>query len=122
MSPGKKGQPMDAWSPMEHNEKLILSDAREAKAIVLLAFRNGPIEDVHAGKTCPTCHGEPKYSHITEAEMKTIMKTAVDRVFELLKQRRENPIEYLRRVAFSELYTSAWDEPQIPNPPHVNPA
>ena len=24
--------------------------AKEAKAIVALAFRNGPIEDVHAGK------------------------------------------------------------------------
>ena len=27
--------------------------AREAKAIFALAFRNGPIEDVHAGKVCP---------------------------------------------------------------------
>src|SRR5689334_17466824 len=31
---------------------------REAKAIVALAFRNGPIEDVHSGKDCPTCHGK----------------------------------------------------------------
>jgi hypothetical protein len=31
--------------------------AREAKALVALAFRNGPIEDIHAGKLCPTCHG-----------------------------------------------------------------
>jgi hypothetical protein len=29
--------------------------AREAKALVALAFRNGPIEDIHAGKLCPTC-------------------------------------------------------------------
>ena len=29
--------------------------AREAKAIVALAFRNGPIEKIHAGKECPTC-------------------------------------------------------------------
>ena len=29
--------------------------AAEAKSIVALAFRNGPIEDVHAGKECPTC-------------------------------------------------------------------
>lgn len=27
---------------------------REAKAIVALALRNGPIENVHAGKACPT--------------------------------------------------------------------
>jgi hypothetical protein len=29
--------------------------AAEAKSIVALAFRNGPIEDIHAGKDCPTC-------------------------------------------------------------------
>ena len=26
--------------------------AAEAKSIVALAFRNGPIEDIHAGKDC----------------------------------------------------------------------
>ena len=31
--------------------------AREAKAIVALALRNGPIEDIHAGRPCPTCPG-----------------------------------------------------------------
>jgi hypothetical protein len=31
--------------------------AREAKALVALAFRKGPIEDIHAGKLGPTCHG-----------------------------------------------------------------
>ena len=55
--------------------------AREAKAIVALAFRNGPIEDIHSGKRCPTCGSEPGYSRITDAEMKLIMKNAVDRVF-----------------------------------------
>jgi hypothetical protein len=27
--------------------------AREANALVALAFRNGPIEDLHAGRSCP---------------------------------------------------------------------
>jgi hypothetical protein len=40
--------------------------AKEAKAIVTLAFRNGPIEDVHAGKVCPVCNGSSEYSRITE--------------------------------------------------------
>ena len=48
--------------------------AREAKAIVSLAFRNGPIEDVHAGKPCPACNGKSDYSRITDSEMKLIMK------------------------------------------------
>jgi hypothetical protein len=40
--------------------------APEDKSIVALAFRNGPIEDVHAGKQCPTCDGKSEYSHITQ--------------------------------------------------------
>ena len=32
--------------------------AMEAKALVALAFRNGPIEDLHAGKPCPSCSGQ----------------------------------------------------------------
>ena len=31
---------------------------REAKAIVAPAFRNGPIEDLHAGKPCTACEGK----------------------------------------------------------------
>jgi hypothetical protein len=58
--------------------------AREAKAIVALAFRNGPIEDVHAGKLCPTCTGKPEYSHITQNEMRMIMRNAVDHMYRLL--------------------------------------
>jgi hypothetical protein len=36
--------------------KMILDPelAMEAKSLVALAFRNGPIESVHAGKDCPT--------------------------------------------------------------------
>ena len=65
--------------------------ARRAKAMVALAFRDGPIEDVHAGKTCPTCRRAPEYSGITNAEMKTIMKTAVDRVYTMLRLQQEEP-------------------------------
>jgi len=43
--------------------------AREAKALVALAFRNGPIENVRAGEFCSTCHGDSRYSHITQNEM-----------------------------------------------------
>lgn len=57
--------------------------AREAKALVALAFRKGPIENVHAGKTCPTCQGKAEYSHITQSEMRQIMKAAGDQVYTL---------------------------------------
>ena len=33
--------------------------AAEAKSLVALAFRNGPIEDVHAGKSAPLALENP---------------------------------------------------------------
>ena len=44
--------------------------AAEAKALVALAFRNGPIEDLHAGRACAACNGNPEISHISDEEMK----------------------------------------------------
>jgi hypothetical protein len=38
--------------PLMTNKPDQFNLAREAKAIVVLAFRNGPIEDLHAGKPC----------------------------------------------------------------------
>ena len=84
---------------------------REAKAIVALAFRNGPIEDVHSGKDCPTCHGKPEYSPITDAEMEAIMKNAVQRVYWLLRLKATDTAEFERQIAFGERYTQNWDDP-----------
>ncbi len=84
---------------------------REAKAIVALAFRNGPIEDVHSGMDCPTCHGKAEYSRITDDEMKAIMKNAVNRVYWLLSLKAANPAEFERQIAFGERYTANWDDP-----------
>jgi hypothetical protein len=85
--------------------------AREAKAIVALAFRNGPIDDIHAGKPCPACEGKAGFSRITDAEMKTIMKSAVGHVYRLLCLKSENPAEYESQIAFGERHTAQWDEP-----------
>ena len=43
--------------------------------------------------------------------MKTIMKVAVDQLYELLCLRAENPEEYDFRIGYGGLYTAAWDEP-----------
>jgi hypothetical protein len=85
---------------------------REAKAIVVLAFRNGPIEDLHAGEPCPACHGNAGYSRISNAEMKIIMKNAVNRVYALLRLKADDPDSYSRQVAFGERSTLSWDEPE----------
>ena len=86
---------------------------RQSKGMVLLAFRNGPIEDLHAGSPCPKCAGKHEYSKITEEEMKLMMKTAVNRVFSLLKLRRENTDEYERLLRWAELQTKNWDAPEL---------
>jgi hypothetical protein len=84
--------------------------AREAKAIIALALRNGPIENIHAGRDCPTCNGHLGYSRIIDPEMKTIMKAAVDRVYWLLCLREEHPKECESRIQLGEMYTTNWDE------------
>jgi hypothetical protein len=89
-------------------------NAREAKAIVALAFRNGPIEDIHAGPCCPTCSGRAGFSRITNDEMKAIMKHAVDHVYQLLVLRDESPEEYEAKIRHGERYTANWEEPKMP--------
>jgi hypothetical protein len=85
---------------------------REAKAIVALPFRNGPIEDLHAGKPCPACEGKAGYSRISDAEMKVIMKNAVNHVYKLLRLKVEDPDLYAREIAFGERHTAKWDDPE----------
>ncbi len=101
---------------MKKSSKVLESSsrmAREAKALVALAFRNGPIEDVHAGKVCPTCHGKAKYSHITQGEMRQIMKAGVDRVYTFLVLKERDPKAYEVLLTLGERYTAAWDEPVL---------
>jgi hypothetical protein len=69
--------------------------ALAAKAMVALAFRNGPIESVHAGSPCAVCCDNPAVSHISNEEMKAIMKSAVDTLYRLLWQRENDSAAYL---------------------------
>jgi hypothetical protein len=85
--------------------------ALEAKVLTVLAFRNGPIEDLHAGKTCPLCSGDPEYSHITDAEMKKLMQSAVTQVYRLLWQRENDPDGYAKALGLGERYIKNWDDP-----------
>ena len=90
--------------------------AREAKALVALVFRNGPIEDLHAGTPCTVCSGKPEISHITDDEMKDIMKSAVDALYRLLWQRDADPAAYNEALAFGRRHTLSWDDPQLCSP------
>ncbi len=85
----------------------------EAKAIVALAFRNGFIVDLHAGRPCPVCNGNSEYCHISDEEMKKIMKSAVNKVYSLLWARDRDGAAYLKSVAFGLRYTERWDDPEV---------
>jgi hypothetical protein len=90
--------------------------AIEAKAMVALAFRNGPIEGLHAGKPCAACAGRQEISHISDEEMKAIMKSAVDTLYRLLWQRENDSAAYLKNLALGERYTMQWDDPELKTP------
>jgi len=87
--------------------------AKEAKSIIALALRNGPIEDLHAGVSCPQCAGKQEYSHLTNDEMKLIMKSAVNRVYKLFWLKTHAPAKHQIQVEFGATYTTKWDEPEF---------
>ena len=66
----------------------------EANAIVAKAFRHGPIEALHAGKDSEFLHN-PELCRITDDEMKAIMINASRKVEKLLREKQENPEEYV---------------------------
>jgi hypothetical protein len=98
------------------NITLVPEIAAEAKALVALAFRNGPVEDLHAGAVCPTCTNRPEFSHISLEEIKTVMKNSVDVLYRLLWEREYNPEKYQRNLEFGLRYAREWDDPELRRP------
>ena len=81
----------------------------EANAIVAYAFRNGPIEGLHAGKYSKLLE-DPSLSRITDKEMKTLMIAACRRMEELLRLRDSDPDEYARHVrSYNLQYCPGWE-------------
>ena len=73
----------------------------QANVLTLLAFRNGPIEDLHAGKYSQLLE-DPDLSRITDEEMKKLMIAASTRLAELLELRDADP------DAFAQLLSVNW--------------
>jgi len=86
--------------------------ALEAKMVVALAFRNGPIEALHSGKPCPTCSADSAYSRIPDEEMKAIMKAAVNTVYSLLWKKENDGEAYAKSLLLGARYTERWDDPE----------
>jgi len=81
----------------------------EANAIVAKAFRNGPIEDLHAGKWSELLN-DPSLSRITDEEMKTIMLHACRTMVELLEMKERDPEAYYQEImTYNFRYCRRWE-------------
>ena len=75
----------------------------QANVMTLLAFRNSPLEDLHAGIHSPLLE-DPSLSRITDDEMKTLMIAASRKLAELLNLRDADP------EAFALLLATSWQQ------------
>ena len=83
---------------------LSIKDFRNSlsKAITYFAFRDGPIEDMHADPT----------KNITDEDMMILNKYMVDHIELILELLSENNfIDILIFSAISEFFCSGWDKP-----------
>ena len=81
----------------------------EANAIIAMSVRNGPIENLHAGKYSPLLEDDA-LSRLTDADIKAIMVYATKMVTFMLWLRDEAPETYRRYVqAYGSRYCRAWE-------------
>lgn len=81
----------------------------EANALTAYAFRNGPLEDLHAGKSSPLTD-DPSLSRITDAEMKKLMINASEHLAKMLALRDSEPEAYWRFVqTYGAMYCRSWN-------------
>jgi len=69
----------------------------EANALTAYAFRNGTLEELHAGKNSPLLD-DPSLSRITDEEIKRLMIEAAEKLEALLRLRETSPEEYKRTI------------------------
>jgi len=82
----------------------------ESNALTCCAFRNGYIEDLHAGKYSELLEN-PRLSRITDTEMKKLMIGASAKLAELLQMKETDPEEYWKLVKyFNETYCERWEK------------
>lgn len=86
--------------------KLTLRD--EANAVTAYAFRNGLLEDLHAGKPSPL-FDQPGYSRISDDEMKRLMIEASEKLAEMLRLKQQEPVKYDAFIRkYHRAYCRAW--------------
>lgn len=76
--------------------------AAAAKAITLYAFRNGPVETMHAN------------CQLSQADMKTLNKYMVNHIAHVIKMLIEGRwLEFQMLIIAYSMYAQDWDEPEI---------
>jgi hypothetical protein len=81
----------------------------EANALTAFAFRNGPIENLHAGKSSPLT-ADPSLSRITDDEMKELMINASEMLATVLALRDSDPDKYRRFIQdYALKYCRRWN-------------
>ena len=96
----------DPRLPLPPDAKFTYRD--QANVMTLLAFRNGPIEDLHAGKYSPLLE-DSSLSRITDEEMKTLMIAASTKLAELLDLRDNDPEDFARVLAANWRQVKHWE-------------
>ena len=90
----------------KQNFKFTVRD--KANALTVLAFRNGFLEELHAGRHDPALN-DPTISRVTDNEMKHLMIEASQRLAKLLHLKETAPEEYTNKLKFAWRYCSSWD-------------
>ena len=81
----------------------------EANALTAWAFRNGPLENLHAGKSSALLE-DASLSRITDDEMRALMINASRTLEKLLRLKEKNPDEYYDRLArYNLMYCRSWE-------------
>lgn len=87
-----------------------LTIREEANALTCCVFRNGYIEELHAGKHSELLE-KPDLSRITDAEMKKLMIGASVKLAALLAMKENEPDEYWKQMMFfHKNYCGRWEK------------
>ena len=80
----------------------------EANALTAYAFRDGPIEDLHAGISSPLTD-DPTLSRITNDEMRKVMIAASEKLAGILTLRDSDPEKYMCFMqAYGLIHCTGW--------------
>jgi hypothetical protein len=89
----------------------------EANAIVAWALRDGPLEDLHAGKHSKLLEDD-SLSRITDGEMKELILFACARVEAILRLKESHPKEYAAMIKTCNImYCGRWQRRSSPPAP-----